>query len=222
MLFNDADRAAIEAAIADAESRTSGEIVVIVSGEVNTYTGTALTVAALAALTLPMVAVLAGWMPDAVFPAWEASDATLRVVRSIEAFVAVQALLFVAVLALVRFTRIGGALTPRGLRQDRIHREAMTQFKARNLDATEGRTGVLIYVAEADRIAEVIADTGIYAKVPPEHWGATITALLDGVKSGRPGAGLVAAIGLAGGVLAEHFPPVADNPNELPDRLIEI
>jgi uncharacterized membrane protein len=33
---------------------------------------------------------------------------------------------------------------------------------------------------------------------------------------------MVAAIGLAGQVLAAHFPPVTDDINELPDHLIEL
>ena len=222
MLFSDPDRARIETAIAAAESRTAGEIVVIVSSERARYVATALTVAALAALTLPVVAATAGWRPDRLFPDWDTIDAATTVVHAIQGFAAVQVLLFAALLALVLATRIGQWLTPRGLRQDRVHHAAIVQFKARGLSATEGRTGVLIYVAEAERIAEVIADTGIYEKVAPEHWGATIVALIDGIRAGTPADGLIAAIGLAGAVLAEHFPPVADNPNELPDRLIEI
>ncbi|MFZ4110338.1 MAG: TPM domain-containing protein [Polymorphobacter sp.] len=133
-----------------------------------------------------------------------------------------QTLIFLAVLALVFFTGLGRRLTPDGLRRDRVHRAALTQFKARGLDATAGRTGVLIYVDEPEHIAEVIADTAVYAKVDPEFWGATITALTDGIKAGRPADGMIAAIGLAGGVLAAHFPPVANDINELADHLIEL
>ncbi len=222
MLFTDTERTAVEAAIAEAERHTSGEIVVIVSAEAHRYPATSLTVAALAALSLPMLAVLGGWAPDALFPDWEVLDAGVRVVHALEGFAAVQALVFAAVLALLHYGGLARLLTPAGLRRDRVHREALVQFKARGLSATEGRTGVLIYVAETERIAEVVADTGIYAKVSPDHWGATIKALVEGVKAGRPADGMVAAVRLAGGVLAEHFPPRADNPNELPDRLIEI
>ena len=222
MLFSPTARTAVENAIADAERRTSGELVVIVTSAAHRYPATSLTIAALAALTVPLLAVLAGWAPDAMFPDWAVRDVRDRVVHALEGFAAVQALVFVGVLALLHYGRLAQRLTPTGLRRDRVHREALVQFKARGLDATEGRTGVLIYVAEADHIAEVVADTGIYAKVPPEHWGATIRALVDGVKAGRAADGMVAAIALAGGVLAEHFPPGTGNPNELPDHLIEI
>jgi len=42
------------------------------------------------------------------------------------------------------------------------------------------------------------------------------------MKGGRPGEGMVQAVGKIGAVLARCLPPKTENPNELPDRLIEI
>jgi putative membrane protein len=42
------------------------------------------------------------------------------------------------------------------------------------------------------------------------------------VKEGRPGDGIVAAVGLIGDVLAEHFPKSSEDSNEIPDKLIEL
>ena len=222
MLFSDSDRSRISSAIAAAEATTSGEIVIIVASAPQRYPATALSVAVLAGLGLPLLAVIAGWSPADLFPDWDAVDPATSTLRGFEAFTLVQTLIFLAVLALVFFSGLGRRLTPDGLRRDRVHRAALTQFKARGLDATAGRTGVLIYVDEPEHIAEIIADTAVYAKVDPNHWGATITALTDGIKAGRPADGMVAAIGLAGQVLAAHFPPVTDDINELPDHLIEL
>ena len=220
MLFTDTDRSRIGDAIAAAEAATAGEIVVIVSTERHRYAATCLSVAILLALAIPMVALVAGWSPAALFGGW--SDGAIAEARSIEALIIVQTLVFGTVLALLWFAGLGRALTPSGLRRERVHRAALVQFKARGLSATAGRTGVLIYIDEPDHIAEIIADTAIYAKVAPEHWGTTITALIDGIKAGAPASGVVNAVALAGGVLATHFPPLADDVNELPDGLIEI
>ncbi len=222
MLFNDSDRARIGEAIAAAESRTAGEIVVIVSSEPQRYPATALSLAALLALALPLLALFAGWSPATLFADWDEAARASNARHALEVVVALQALVFVAVLALVHYTALGRLLTPSGLRRDRVHRAALTQFKARGLEQTIGRTGVLIYIDEPEHIAEVVADTAIFAKVPADHWGATITALTDGIKAGRAGDGVVAAVGLAGGVLAEHFPPLPDDTNELSDHLIEL
>jgi putative membrane protein len=42
------------------------------------------------------------------------------------------------------------------------------------------------------------------------------------MKAGRPGEGLVQAVGKIGEVLAKCLPAKSENPNELPDRLIEL
>ncbi len=220
MLFTDRDRVAIAEAISRAEASTAGEIVVIASSERHRYPATCLSVAVLLALAVPMVALVSGWSPATLFGGW--NDGAVAETRSIEALIIVQTLLFATVLALMWFAGLGRAATPSGLRRDRVHRAAMTQFKARGLSATVGRTGVLIYIDEPDHIAEVIADTAIYAKVPPEHWGTTISALIAGIKAGTPAVGVVNAVALAGDVLATHFPRLADDTNELPDGLIEI
>ncbi len=49
-----------------------------------------------------------------------------------------------------------------------------------------------------------------------------MTALLVEVKAGRPGDGIVAAIGRIGEVLAQHFPKTSADSNVIPDKLIEL
>jgi putative membrane protein len=49
-----------------------------------------------------------------------------------------------------------------------------------------------------------------------------MAALIEEVKAGRPGDGMAQAVGKIGEVLAQCLPPKDVNPNELPDRLIEL
>lgn len=224
-MFSDADRRAIAAAITDAETRTTGEIVAVVSSRADPYTATGLTIATLLAFALPLAATVLGFGPDRIsgLTGWSAGDRALDLRNAVEAYAAVQVVVFAVAAALLVKTGLGAKLTPKPLRRDRVHGEALAQFRARGIGQTRARTGVLIYVSVPDRIAEVVADSGIYAKVQPVHWAATIEALVAGIKAGRPGHGMIDAIGLAGAVLAEHFPADAsDNPDELPNRLIEI
>src|SRR3546814_1730236 len=83
------------------------------------------------------------------------------------------------------------------------------------------RTAVLIYVSLAEHQVEIVADRAIHSRVEPEEWGRIAAGLVDALKDGRPGDGLVAAVEQSGELLARHFPPDVRNPNELPDRLIE-
>ncbi len=223
-MFSAADRTAIAAAITTAERATTGEIVAVVSDRRDRYAATGLGYAALLAFALPLAETLFGVGPDRIgaLTDWSSGDASADLRRAIEAYAAVQIVVFVLLAALFVRTSLGAALTPRAIKREHVHAAAVTQFRAGGIGATRAHTGVLIYVSLPDRIAEVVADAGIVARVAPDHWAATVTALVDGIKAGTPGVGFVRAIELAGAVLAEHFPAIDDNPDELPNRLIEI
>jgi putative membrane protein len=81
---------------------------------------------------------------------------------------------------------------------------------------------VLLYLSMKEHRAEIVADEEIAKLVAPEVWGDAMVALLDRVKAGRPGEGMAEAVRQMGIVLAKHFPKGSENPNELPDRLIEL
>jgi putative membrane protein len=104
----------------------------------------------------------------------------------------------------------------------RAHAEAMHQFLAQGIHLTENRTGVLIFASVAERYAEIVADSGINAKVTQDVWADAMAAMISAIRDGRPGDGFVAAVELCGEQLARHFPPGTLNPNELPDRVVEI
>jgi putative membrane protein len=87
---------------------------------------------------------------------------------------------------------------------------------------TGTRTGVHFYMSLADRRPEMVAVEIIQSKIGGEEWGEAMAALLEGVRAGRPGEGIAAAIGKIGDVLAAHFPFTGGDPNELPDRLIQL
>ena len=81
---------------------------------------------------------------------------------------------------------------------------------------------MLLYLSLAEHRAEIVADQAIHSKVEPDVWGDAMASLVEQVKAGRPGQGMAAAVERIGAVLAEHLPPTHDNPNEIPDRLIEL
>ena len=69
-------------------------------------------------------------------------------------------------------------------------RRAVEQFLVQNMHTTKGRTGVLIYVSFAERFAEVIADEGIYSKVPPSTWEDVVGELTNHLARGTTTRGL--------------------------------
>ena len=95
-------------------------------------------------------------------------------------------------------------------------------FKTGAERRTVGRTGILIYLSMAEHRAEIVGDEAITAVTTPDIWGEAMAALLTEVKAGRPADGIVAAVGLIGAVLAQHFPKTSADSNEIPDKLIEL
>ncbi len=132
----------------------------------------------------------------------------------------VQLGLFVALSLLLSIRPIRLAVTPGALKRKHAHRTALEQFLARELHTTRSRTGVLIFVALAERYCEVIADKGIADKVEQHFWNELIAAMIASIRAGRLGDGLVEAVERCGDILARHVPPSARNRNELPDHLI--
>jgi putative membrane protein len=69
---------------------------------------------------------------------------------------------------------------------------------------------------------EIIADEGINALVPAGTWDEAVADFVERVRAGRVGEGFLAAVEVVGARLAEHFPRAPDDPDELPNHLIEI
>ena len=217
------DEARIAAAIEAAEAHSSGEIVCTLSTERHRYVEWVLALAAAFAFLVPLVATMAGFGPSAwaaLAGIWQAEP--LTDVQTVEIYALVQvSLLILATLALW-WSPLAQRYAPLSMRRERVHEIALKQFLTRGIHLTQDRTGVLLHVSLEDHVVEVIADEEIYRRVPDEHWGETAAALLAGIRRGDIAQGFVDAIGLAGGVLATHFPPRDDNPDELPNRLLRV
>ncbi len=221
--LDEADHLAISTAVAQAELKSAGEIVTIVSGESNSFHDVALlwsafvAFAALAAMALFPDFYLG--LVDRVMGNWanEWSPVHVLTLALISA-----TLKFLSMWLILLWKPLRLALVPGPLKHARVRDRAVRYFKVGAERRTHGRTGILIYLSLAEHRAEIVADAAIAAKVSPEVWGDAMAALLTEIKAGRPGVGMVAAVEQVGTVLAQHFPRADNDKNELPDRLIEL
>lgn len=202
-MISQAEKARIIEAIAAAETKTAGEIFCVIAHTSSNYSLVPVAWAALIALAAPA--------PLIYLTIWSAGLIYL-----------VQLAAFIVTAMLLSLPAIRFRIVPRRAMRERAHIEAMRQFLAQGLHLTERRTGVLIFVSVAERYAEIVADSGINAKVAPAVWQDAVSAALEAIKDGRIGDGLVAAVGRCGAVLAEHFPPGAINRDELPNKVVEM
>jgi len=223
MQITDSDRARIAEAISAAEQQTSGEIFCVVSRRVSAYVDVSLAWAASMALLAPIVFI--PFVLDFRWPGdgWEAAHEAAQAATTGQAlalYALSQALVFVGVFLLTRIPAVRRLATPAAIRRGRVREAALQQFLAHGVHVTEKRTGVLIFAALDEQQVELIADEGIYAKVDEDAWAQAVAVLTRELRADRPVEGFAAAIDLCGQVLARHFPPRPDNPNELPDHLI--
>ena len=223
MRIGEQDRAAIGAAVTAAEATSDAEIVAIVADRSDAYhdavlhwalLGMLLLVAVMAAIPARFVAIL-----DAVYGGWGGAWTMGQLLSAL-------LVLLIVVFLLLRWATnpdpVRMRLTPAATKNRRVRARAVLLFRAAIEARTATRTGVLLYVSLAERRAEIVTDDAVLAKVSPDIWGEAMAVLVAGLKDGRAGDGVVAAVERIGTVLAEHFPYTGTDPNELPDRLIEL
>jgi putative membrane protein len=197
----ESDRLAIEKAIGDAESNTSGEIVAVVAPASGGYYYVPYLWGALAALFVPWPLIYWTWMP-------------------VQEIYLIQLAVFAVLAAILHWQPLRFALVPGPVMRQRAHRRAMQQFFAQDIYTTPGHTGVLLFVSAAERYAEIVTDAGIHAKVPDGEWQDIIASLTSDIGKGNAGQGLVQAILRIGTHLSEHFPRTQDKQNLLPNHLV--
>jgi putative membrane protein len=195
----DAER--ISAAITKSERNTSGEVVAVVADHSSRYQHIPFMWAALLALIIPWPLIHFTWM-------------------QVQWIFLIQLLVFLGLLALAWHPKVRMALVPRSVLNANTKRRASEQFLAQNLHTTTGRTGVLIFVSVAEQRVEIIADSGIDARVEKGTWQKIVDDFTADIGAGRQVEGFERAIARTGEHLAKHFPPGAIDPNELPDHLI--
>lgn len=117
----------------------------------------------------------------------------------------------------LRFVVEGGLPLAPLLAGRTAHERAIEVFSRLRIWDTEDNAGVLVYLLLADRRVEILADRGINAKVGAAAWDVICREMQAAFAQGRFEEGAILGIQAISDLLATHFPPGAENPNELPD-----
>jgi uncharacterized membrane protein len=96
---------------------------------------------------------------------------------------------------------------------------AIAVFERLGMHRTDGRNGVLVYAAIADRKLAVIGDAEIHGRVGDAYWQEVVDGMTRHLAGERPRDGFVHAIGELGSVLSRHFPRQPDDREELSNRV---
>jgi putative membrane protein len=151
MIISEAEKARIAEAIGTAELKTAGEIFCVIAHSSSSYRLVPVAWAALIALAAPLPLIyLTNWPAGLIY--------------------LLQLLIFIVSGTILSLPALRFRIVPKRAMHDRAHVEAMRQFLAQGIHLTEHRTGVLIFVSVGEHHAEIVADSGINAKVAPEIW----------------------------------------------------
>ena len=203
-LLSEAEKTKVSDAIKAVERNTSGELVTVIAPACDDYFFIPTLWAALIALAVPGAVLLGNMWVDY---AWLYS---------------IQVVVFFALAALFRIPMIKMRLVPKAIQRQRAGRVALEQFFSQNLHHTRDRTGILIFVAVAENTVEIIADKGINDVVPADAWEKIVADFVSSVKQEKYAEGFITAIDQCGQILQKHFPARRENPDELPNHLVEL
>jgi putative membrane protein len=200
-LLNENAQQRVAAAIAEVERHTDAELVTVLAPHADDYTYIPLLWAGLIALLVPGIV--------NYYPGWLGAHGLL----------AAQWITFIATGLIFRIPAITTRLVPHRVRHWRAANLARRQFLERQLHHTEGGTGVLIFVSEAERYVEILVDHGISARIGNETWVGIVDDFTTAVARGQTLEGFLKCIGDCGEQLQRHVPLTRER-NELPDRLV--
>jgi putative membrane protein len=215
-LFSPEDRQAISAAVAEAEKKTSAEIVPVVATTSDRYERAE----DLIGLATSLVAVAATWIQfQRLGPSsdWEGRD---------ELTLELPYLLAIMVGAWMVGVLLAKALP--WLKRLAVSRRSMTArtliaahhaFDSLHAHRTVDGTGVVIYASLFERRVCIWADRKVSEKIPEAQWKGITEGLVQALRGGKSRDGFVEAIRKMGDLLATALPIQAGDVNELSNEL---
>lgn len=93
-------------------------------------------------------------------------------------------------------------------------------FFGLQMEKTEDRNGVLLYVAMKDHQLAIFGDEGIHRIVGTDFWKVEVAKILNAFNAAHHVDGIIEIVGDIGTVLVEHFPYQKEDRNELPDNIV--
>jgi putative membrane protein len=105
-------------------------------------------------------------------------------------------------------------------KEEAVRMRAERTFFEKGLYKTKKNTGVLFFLSLLERKVWILADKGIYEKMDQETLSRYAVEVSGGVREGRACDALSKAIREIGALLSRHFPITPDDVNELSNVMI--
>ncbi len=195
------DHDCVAAAIEAVERNTDAELVTVLASRADSYYFIPSLWAAMIALLTPVLLSLT--------PFW---------LSAMDLLIA-QWLVFVVLALVFRIPFITIRMIPKWVAQWRAALLARDQFVANKLHHTDGQTGVMIFVSEAEHYVEILVDRGVARLVDDSEWQGIVDDLILRIKAGQVCEGFLECIEQCGEILHRVLPATRDK-DELPNHLV--
>ncbi len=203
-ILKDISKEKIHQAISEVETKSSCELVAVLTQKSSDYTTIVILVASLIALLLP--AFLLVWKPN------------MEALYIYE----IQVVTFVITYLLFSIDKIQQILIPKKILHKQASAKAHESFMTLGLDQTTNHQGVMIFVSIFEHFVEIIVDSGVNNKLSNHIWQDIIDDFITDVKNEDFEKGYIKAIKAIEKILKVEFPIHDNDKNELSNRLIEI
>lgn len=197
-----AGKDALLEAVRAVEVRSCAELVVVVRARSAGYRQADLVLGALAAYAT------LGFM---LFSPWPFGLAWIFVDPAVVGLLAALATAHVAPLRRV--------LTPAAQRRAAVRAAACGVFFEKGVGHTRGRTGILVYLSQLERMAEVLADRGVLAAVDPKAWAEAVGGVDAAMARAEGSVAVARRIEALAAILGPCLPRSGDDVNELADEV---
>lgn len=203
IFFSNTEKQQIQEAVADVESRTIGEVAVMVIDESSRYRE---------------AEILGGVILGSIF----ALILTILFFHeSIWWYIPLSFILFFPSWFLFRKTGPLKMYCIGIMRKEKAVKErALQAFYEKGLYKTRQNTGVLFFISILERTVWVLADKGINEKMEQATLNKFADQIAQGIRQKRACAAVIEAINEAGELLAQYYPIQPGDINELSDEII--
>lgn len=207
--FSENDLNRIKAAVNQAESKISGEIVPVIVGKSGHYT--------IANYKAGVLSAALGFVLIIVFDRYVPS---LAIYDPMLIFFAVGIIGALGALATHYLNPLKRLLIEQKHKDNATRQRAENAFLEEEIFNTRQRTGIMIFISFLEHEVIVMADTGISKVVEQREWDKIVIHLTDHIRRDKIVEGLEGALQRCGEILLEKgFVKTADDTNELRDDL---
>lgn len=201
--FTDSEKENISGAIREVETRTAGEVAVMVVDKSDTYPEARV-----------LAGILIGGLLGLVITDLFFDDSLWHYIPMTVFFAAIIGYGIGFAPSFLRFF-----VTPNRL-ETKVNERALQAFYEKGLYKTRDNTGVLFFLSLFEHKVWVLADEGIYSKISQEKLQEYALDIATSVKKGTAAEVLCREIRNVGEILTRHFPIKADDTNELSNKVI--